>query len=60
MKMGKSTKQKIDEILSFIESLAIDCSQHLQDQHNQTNPNDKPRFYFDNIAKQAQELRKEV
>lgn len=52
-------KEKIDKILSLLESLAVDCSDHMKNQHGQTNPNDKPRFFFDNIADQARELRKE-
>ena len=52
-------KTAIIKLCQMIESLALDCSDHLKNQHNQTE-NDKPRFYFDNIAKQTQELRLEL
>lgn len=54
------TKEKqIMKLAQIMYSLALDCSEHLQKQHNQE-PNDKPRFYFDNIAKQCEELLKEL
>ena len=52
-------KDDVFKILQFIDSLALDCSQHLKEQHNQ-NPNDKPRFYFDSIAKQVEDWIKEI
>ena len=54
------TKQQLIHLIDLIMSLAIDCSDHLEDQHNQTNPNDKPRFFFDNIAEQAKDLRNQI
>ena len=52
-------KEQIKQMLDLIISLALDCSEHLTKQHNQKE-NDKPRFFFDNIAKQARDLRDEI
>ena len=52
-------KKVLWQILQDIEFLATNCSEHLQKQHQQ-GPNDKPRFYFDNIAKNAIERRKKL
>lgn len=49
----------IRKMIQLIASIAIDCSDHLKNQHSQ-GENSKPRFYFDNIVKQAQDLLAEV
>lgn len=54
------TKDQVTRLFSLIHSLAVDCSQHLREQHGQDNPNDKPRFYFDNIAQHVFNLRDEI
>jgi len=55
----KVCRQGLIKVCQTIESLALDCSEHLEKQHNQK-PNDKPRFFFDNIARQTQEVRLKI
>lgn len=53
------SKKQFKTLVQLLHCIAQDCAEHLKDQHEQ-GVNDKPRFYFDNIAKQTLDLLKEL
>lgn len=57
--MNEKYKEILKEIVDVIVSLAVDCSQHLREQHHQEK-NDTPRCYFENIEHRMEELRRKI
>ena len=53
------SKEQIKELITNVYCLALGCSQHLEEQHEQ-GENDKPRYFFDNIAKALRKLDEEI
>jgi len=54
------SEDQLKKLFALINALALNCSDHMKNEHSQKSPNDKPRYYFDNIAKQTRDLRDEV